>query len=360
MSASHVRNITINLALDPAQLARAGFGNVLLLVALAANSLDGDRVRTYAKVKDAEDDNLAGFISSATLKGIQTGLSQRPKPAKVKVAYVDLANSETYPQALTVVQGVDDDFYGVSIDARTDAEIVAMSAAVEAKVKLLAVQSDSADLLTSGLPAALSTLAGKERTLICYHSDDDEWMDFALLANRLVYNPDTKSAPWDAPLKGVAGYSGSLTDGQRDFAIANNVNTGLPYGGENFYVDPGVNAAGRAVHEIVTGDWFETRLRERIAVLKVAHSARGEKIPISRVGQAKILAEVEGLLAEGVTAGHFEAGQTRVDGVLINGDDRDGARLRFEGAAQIQGSARLFEFGLNFSRQPVIEEEDAA
>ena len=360
MTASHNANITISLSLDPAPLSRAGFGNVLLLVALATNSLDGERVVTYSKSKDAEDANTAGLISAATLKAVQTAFSQRPKPAKIKVAYADLVGGETYPQALTAVQSVDDDFYGIACDARTDAEIVALASAVEAKPKLLAVQSDEADLLTTGLPAALSSLAGKERTIVCYHTDDAEWMDVGLLANRLVYSPDTRSAPWDAPLKGVNAYSGQITSGQRDAALGNNVNLGLPYGGENFFVDAGVNAAGRAVYEIVTADWFETRLRERVAVEKVRHAARGEKIPISRVGQAKILAIVEALFEEGVAAGHFEANQTSITALTLTQDDLDLGRLRFEGSAQIAGSARLFEFGLNFSRQPVNVEEDAA
>lgn len=359
MSASHVSNISINLSLDPAPLARAGFGNVLLLVALASNSLDGDPVRTYSRVEDAEADQTAGFVSASTLEAVRTALSQRPKPAKFKVASVDLVGGTTYPQALTAVQTVDDDFYGVAIDARTDAEIVAMSQAVEAKSKLFACQSDEAELLTAGLPAALSDLGTRERTLICYHSADAEWMDVGLLANRLVYSPDTRSAPWDAPLKGVAAYSGSITTGQRDAAQANHVNLGLPYGGEPFFVDAGVNAVGRAVHEIVTADWFETRLRERVAVEKVRHSARGDKIQVSRVGQAKILAIVEGLFEEGVAAGHFLAGQTVVEAIPISSDDLDLGRLRFEGRAQVAGSARLFEFNLNFTRQPVVEEDAA-
>lgn len=358
MSATHELNLTFNLSLDPAPTQQAGFGTQLHLVDQAAgNTLDGDRWREYADLTEVQTDVTAGFLTAAALAKATAVFSQRPKPAAIRFGRVDTGGAETYADALAACIADDDGFYGVSADSRADADILALATPVEALEKILCVQSDDATWLTSGLPAGLTALAGKERSIVCYHDEDAEPMAEGYLSNRLVFNPDTQSAPWDAaPVKGVSAYTAALTTTQRTLAIGNNANVGLPYDGENFVVDPGVNCAGRQIHEILTADWYIARVRALVATEKVKHSGRGEKIGVTKTGQSKIASLLAQQLAIGVAAGHFVRGQTEVLPQTITSTDLSSGKLRFKVRGQLVSSARLFEFDINFSRDPITEE----
>jgi hypothetical protein len=356
---THNPNITVNVFLDPSPAPEAGFGIVLLLVPKATNSLNSERVATYTSYDDAVTDNTAGHISAGSLAAVEAAFAQRPKPSSFKLGNVDLVGGETYATGLAAVIAVDDDFYGVCLSPRTDAEIVLVSAYVEASSKkmLCAFQSDDASWLTAGIPAGLSAIEDNEQTIANYHDDDTAWMDVATLVNRLRFDPDDQSAPWHGyAARGVADYAAVPSAAERLLVIANNCNLGLPYGGQDFVIDPGVNMTGRAIDEILSADWFSTRLQERTAALVVEHGERGEKIVIDKTGQKKVLAVIEGLLAAGVSAGHFVVGQTEAIAETITSADRDARTMRFTVRAQLAVSARLFTFNCYFSRDPIADD----
>tara|TARA_R110000824_G_scaffold30668_7_gene100631 strand:+ start:5754 stop:6812 length:1059 start_codon:yes stop_codon:yes gene_type:complete len=351
MTANHLDNITINITLAPAPLQIAGFGIPLLIVDGATSSLGGDRVRTYAGTDGAQADNTAGELSAAALAGVTAAFSQRTSPALVKVGLRDA--TDAYDVALAEIIAFDPDFYGVAIESRAAADQLLVSTAVEASNRLFVLQSSDADWKTPTLPAAYTALAGVERTAVVYHDTDAAWGDLAWLANRLVFDPDIKSAPWDAAVQGVASYATAPTAGEKINLDNNFANNGLIYGAENFFIDAGVNAAGRALHEIETADWFDARLREAVVGVKTAASARGDKIVIGPTGQGQLLAEISALFQRGVNAGHFISGQTSQKAETITQADFDLGRLRFSGAGQLASSARLFTFNFNFGRAPL-------
>ncbi len=356
MPADHLDNIqiTINLAAVPSS--QLGF-NPLLMVdeGAGANTLDGDRVVSYTDLAGATADNVAGFISAATLEAVRVSFAQRPPPQTVKVGRVDTVGAETYPVAFALIKADDPDFYGVAMDDRTDAILLTMSALIEAESpgKIMIFQSDAADWLTTGLPAALTAIDNRERTIIAYHTTDAQWADWGWLTNRLAFNPDERSVPWDAEVKEVLALSPLPNDTQKGFLDSNNANHGLPYGTSTYFVDPGLSQNTRPIYEIMTADWFEIRLQARIADLKVAASARGEKITIDASGQSQILAEINTQYALGVAAGHFLDGQTTVVAEAITAADITAQRLRFTGQAQFASSARIFQLTFNFSNQPI-------
>ena len=234
---THSENVTVNVYLDPSPAPEAGFGVVMLLVPKATNSLNGARVLEVASYEEAETAQTAGYISASSLLAAEAAFAQRPKPESFKFGNVDLVGGETYATGLTAVIAADEDFYGVCLAVRTDAEIVLVSDAVEAASKkmLCAFQSDDASWLDAGVPAGVSTImgtSGNERTVACYHTTDTEWMDVAVMVNRLRFDPDERSAPWHGFLaRGIDDYSSAPTATQRTLAIANNANLGLPYGG---------------------------------------------------------------------------------------------------------------------------------
>lgn len=357
MPPNHNDNITINITLDPAPTQEAGFGTVLLIVPLATNSLDGDRVRTYTSVDGADADLAAAYISASTYDAIVAALSQSPAPAEFKVGYVDLlaGTPETYATALAACKLSDPDFYGVCIAARTAAEILAVANVVEADDKVFVFQSADSSWLDASVPAALSAIDGYENTAGIYHDDATEWADVAWLTSWLVFDPDTISAPADRGVAAVAAYTTAPTDTQKGHLDDNHMNHGLPYGGATFFVDAGVNMAGRPLYEILTAHWFQARLESAVAAEKVAHSARGEKITLDIVGQTKILSLLQKQLAIGVSAGHFIAEQTDAWAEDLTSADLDAQRMRLGAEAQIAVSARKFVFNVNFGRDPISE-----
>lgn len=364
MTTKHLPNITVNVVLAPLPGAEAGFSTVLLMVPQATNSLNGERVEEYISFADMETAQTAGYISAATLEAGRAAFAQRDgrgrRITSFKLGRVDLAGGETYATGLTAIIAADDDFYGLAISPRTDTEMALVSVTVEAlttKNLLFAMQGDDASWLDAGVPAGLSTTEDNERTIGCYHDTDSEWMDVAYLCNRLIYDPDVQSAGWVyAPLRGIDAYATEPTAAQRVLALANEANLGLPLGGSDFVIDKGTNMASRPIEEIVTADWFSTRLRERTAALAVAHAARGERVIMDTSGQLKILTVIEALLQQGVGAGHFIAGQTEAVAEAITSDDLTARELRFTVRAQDATTGRLFTFDCNFSREPIADD----
>ena len=357
MPADHSNTITINIFLSPSPPQRAGFSVPLLLVDQdTGNGLGGARVVTYSSASEAEAAQVAGDISAQTLDFVQAAFSQQPTLDRVKVGRVDTANvtPETYADGLAAVEAVDNDFYGVTIDRRTDADILVVSAAIETREKLFVAQSNDVDWLTTGLPAGLTALAARERTAVTFHDTDTEPADIAWLASRLVFDPDVTSAQWEGQVRDVAALA-ALTTAQRDFAVANNANLGLPFSSAPYYVSPGLNQNTRGIYEILTGDWFAARVREDVSFLKLEHTARGEKLIVDGTGQAKVLTLLNTRLQQGMDAGHFVQGQARVTAEAITMADTLAQRLRFKVEAQVAQDARLFEFNIFLQRDPVLE-----
>lgn len=358
MPADHLDNIIINITLDPAPFVGANFQSVLNLADEATGTtLDGDRFRIYTTLAGVQTDNTAGFVSSTALAAATAAFSQTVTPSEYRIGRKGAA--EAYDVALGFVEAADPGFYGLSIESRSDSDQLLVAAAVEASAirHLFFMQSGDAGFLTTGFPAALTALASNERTVIAFHDITTEHFDTAYPANRLAFDPDLRSVGWSLfDLKGVAAYASAPSDSEKFFLDQNRANNGLPFGGIQFAPDPGVNANNRPIYEIYTADWFEDRLKTRIAAVVGAAGNAGNKIPVTVEGQAIILNEVLAQFQEGVTAGHFVAGQTEATGVPITNADIAAQRVRITGRAQLVTGARIFQFDFNFTRNPIFVE----
>lgn len=345
---SHDTNFTINITLESSALAQAGFGTVLFMVDEAGgNGLGGDRVATYASLAEATAANTAGEISAGTLAALTAAFAQRPQPSQIKVGRVDTGGGETYATAYELIKTADSDFYGVCLDKRTATEILLVAAKTEAENRLLVFQSADADWLTSGTPSAFSAAAAYENSAVVYHDTATVWADVALAVNRLTFDPDTISVPWDCPIQGVSAYATALTTAQRNFALANDCNVLGSLGGSPNFIDPGVNLNGRPLYEIVTAHWLEARLAEGLAALKVNESAVGRKIPLTARGQSQVAGVLRSVFELGVLAGHFVEGQTEVVPLALTSADITAQRMRFTARAQLVTSGRVFTFTIN-------------
>ena len=371
MANSHLDNITINIFLDPAPGPVRGFSNVLLLVDEAGgNGLPGGvRFVTYSSAAEAVVDQTAGDISAATLLAVQTAFSQTPAPTKFLVGRVDTVGLETYIIGLDACVAAGALFYGVVADLRDAADEAAQELLAEhveaglAQTGLICLAVNNATWLTAAPPTAplgtMEDIVDNLRTAVLWHDDLLEWQDVAWMTNRLAADPDAFSAPWDAEIQAVGANTAVLTTAEQDFLHnetngGNFANVGLPYGPATYFVDPGVNMENRPIYELITRDWFEARLEERVAALKVSESSRFQKITIDDRGQAKVLSIIEALLvqAQGGTSPHLIAGKATAD--AITQADLDAQRMRFTVQGQIAVSARLFTFNVYFSRTPLV------
>lgn len=350
---THDNNISVVITLDNASDQEAGF-STMAFIADKANGTDFSSARFTSYATNAEvqaDGNVAAAIKVMA----SDVFSQSPAPAELIISHVDTAGGESYADGLAALLTKTTAFYGVAIESRADADIVSITGVVETSGYLLCVcQTDEAGLLTASYPGGLSAVENLEYSALVWHDTDTEWSAECFLANRLVFDPDVTSAPFDAPISAVAAHASQLTAAQKAALDGNAVNYGLPYGGSSYFVDAGVNTAGRPLYEILTSAWFETRLVERVAALKVETSARGEKIPVTKAGQRLIKAVIEELFEQGIDAGHFPTGQYVVTAEEITATDLTNQKLRFSGEAQIAVGARLFDFTFNFGRDPVV------
>ena len=61
-----------------------------------------------------------------------------------------------------------------------------------------------------------------------YHTTDAQWNDVAWACNRLAFDPDTISAPFDAGVQGVNALSPAPTATEAGHLDDNEANHGLP------------------------------------------------------------------------------------------------------------------------------------
>lgn len=352
--ATHNNSITISIALDGAPGAVQGFGTAALIFESATIHGGTDRIRAYASYEAAEDD---ADLPAGALAAAATAFAQPTPPAVFKIGR-KVPTTETWTQAITAVRAVDDDFYALAVSSRVNADVEEVSEAIEPTKKLALLQSGEATLLTNSIAAALADCFIRERTALVYHPTAAQWADVAWAVNRLAFDPDTQSVPWDCELGGVSAPA-ALTQAQYDFAIANNVNVLAPLGPAPVYLDRGVNAKGRPLYEMLTRDWFEVRLKERVAQLRVDLSRRGQKLIINnpQVGasntsaQAQLIGIVSALYQEGIAAGHFVPDVNATFSALpLTSTDISLRRVRISGRGRFAVSGVLFDFNLVFTR----------
>lgn len=350
-SNNHLDRISITITLAPAPASQTSFGTMMFIADEASGTdLDGDRVRTYASASEVSTDVDAGHVSAALGQMASDFFSQRPQPTTLKIGRADTGGGESFEDAFDAIRAVDDDFYGVAIESRVDADILSISSAVESSdSKIVAVQSDDSDWLTTGLPSGLSALATRENTAVLYHDTDAEWGAVCWLGARLQYNPDRTAAGFSGRVKAVANYSTAPTAGQKQFLVANNANYGLPYGSEPFTVFPGVNCAGREIAHILTKHWLRDRVQTDLIATHLAYMNRGEKLTVSREGQAVCAAIVRGWFQRGEAVGHFKPGNTEVTLPEITTTDINNREIPLTARATLATSAVQFDFTINTS-----------
>lgn len=348
MTTTHNDRINISVLLDAPPLTGAVFTVAMLLS--ATSTLGADTTRTYTSTRQLDTDVDAGELSAAARSACATALAD-PNVDLVKVGAVSLYDSTN----LDAVIAADSGFYGIGIESRADADILAISAAVETKSKLFVAQTDDADAKTAGLPAGLSALAGRQNTGLVYHNDAAVFSEFGELAGALSFDPSAQSAPWNRNVAGVQAASG-VTEGEKLLLRGNNINVALPYFSNTAWMDPGVNMQGRPLHEVVSLHWIIDTIQVRVARAASRFSALGRKWPLNRRGQGTLRGIVETVLQEAVAAEHLDPGQYQVLAPPITDTDRAQKRLRVTFTATLLGQTLQFDVDGSLLNSPIFED----
>ncbi len=288
----------------------------------------------FTSVAQVEADVTAGNLTTTSTEIARVAFAQGDSTnggqvGKILFGGVDFtATTETAAEALDAIIDAGAQFYGIAYADRDEARQVALGVAVEALAAdpvtpnyfLYILQSDDADWGTSGVPAAFTGIDGFERTIADGHDDNADTaiaarLDIAHLTKFLAFDPDVQSASGNLPVDEVDALTTLwLTQGEKEFARTNGLNTARPMGlTTTSYIDPGVTMAllsdgtRREIKHIRSADWLRIRMAEAAADLIVARTNRGAPLTVDIRGSGSLANVLEAAMQQGVTARHFES-----------------------------------------------------
>lgn len=190
------------------------------------------------------------------------------------------------------------DWYGLVIDCWDAINIGDVAVAIEsAGPKIFAAESQDSDIIVTGSSDIASTLqtAAYDRTFLTYAYDLDPSPAAAWLGKQLPTSPG--STTWK--FKTLTTVSASvLTTGETTFADNKSCNTYQEVGGINI-TQEGVMASGEFIDVTRFVDWLTARTKENV----YRALAVNPKIPYTNSGIQAIVAEIEGVLRQGIFNG---------------------------------------------------------
>jgi len=386
LSHSDTISITVSLAALPGAV--AAFDKILLIDNKANSTLAGFgsevTIGTHASkyveigaLSEAQDANstTAGSVGTALLAAITALFGHSRSPTTVGILAVDTAGGDNYSILSTLDDADHSDWYcavPVTANLVTIADIAAAVAATSARKRIVISCTDDSDALANtatweaafvdgnGDPLPETTL---DRVLMNYYNGSGglNKMAAAVASWGLSYDPDSQSLPWNFPVPAIpkmAFPAGTTIATAKNNLRDNNISVALPLGGTDVWLDPGNSQSGRPFYSIVSADWFEARMREAMADLKVRYGSLGLKLPLNSDGQQIVLAQIEAIYNRGVNAGHFVArAQAEAQGstVIIRAEpitstDRANRRLRFTVQIPILLDGRLISISVTITQ----------
>ncbi len=306
------KTIIVNVSSTGAAVNKRSFG-IPLFVSEDNTFSGGDVVRAYASNAEAQADSELGADGKAA-----AAIAFQQDDAKlvplIKVCEVDLS-AETVSQQLANIEAADPDFYGVCLASRAKAKILELATYAETEKKLASAQSSDADFLAGTAGNVADTIKGLSqlRTIVSYHADDSEFLDWGWLCAKLAADPDSRVTNWyDCTIAGVT--PGALSTTAEGLIEADGGNHYTTLGGVGATY-PGKTAGGRWIEEVVTDDWLEARIKERIAALRLKVSNNNQRINYDQVGLERYGTEIRTAMLVGEGPGdpvHFVEGSTKV------------------------------------------------
>lgn len=212
-------------------------------------------------------------------------------------ANVDLdqgESTETWADALSAVEASNNEWIALNAAAKTDAEIIELAEAIEAREKVYITSTSSAAVKTASeddLASQLKSL-GYQKTALFWKADAAQFPECAITGLLIQANPGSNTWAY----KTLTGVSTDRLSGTETTNLRNkNVNTYEAIGGVNS-TTTGKMVGGEFIDVMLGVLWLTARMRERIWFRMVNTS----KIAYTNAGIAIIEAEVRAQLAEGV------------------------------------------------------------
>lgn len=277
MSLSTIINVQITR--ETKTPTQKGFGT-LLIVGESNRFAGAERVRSYTSIEGV----IADFtIGDPEIDLAQAAFGQEIKPEKIKIGTLKVADSGSYPVALSAIVDSDDDFYGIAIQSETEANINAVAAWTEARIKLFFALTRDAGVLAGTAGNVMDDLntAGYDRTAPFYSGAASTMkLQAAIAGGQLPKQPGSITYKFKSA-KGVSFDKLTATQIQNIENEKGNYYTEVA--GVSI-LQQGTVSSGEFIDIIIGADWLTARLQETIYQQLV----NLDKVPFTNQGIALI------------------------------------------------------------------------
>lgn len=299
--AREIINVTIRLAANA--ITQAGFGTPLFIGTTDPGA--SPKVALYGSLEEVAE---TYDTTDPEYLAAQAFFAQRPQPKQILLGYK--SGSETYVEALTAIQAINDDFFFVAIESRLKADAEAMANAVAALsgTRQFHVVTNDADTLDSASTTSTAYAlrnANQDQTFLYYHATASLYPEMATIAKVAIPSETGRRGPGSLPVfyQSVSGIAGeSFSAAQRAALELNHVNHFRSFVNEVRVF--GGQASGGAWFDNMYGlAWLEARLAEGGAQLLTQKADRGEKVGFDDEGLALVDSKLREVLNIAVNTG---------------------------------------------------------
>jgi hypothetical protein len=300
MSLSDIVNVQITR--NTRSVSRVGFGT-LLIVGTNPTFADATRIQFFS-----------GSTALADLAAVLTGgesapeylmalslMSQSPKPTRFALGKKATGDA-SYSAALSAIQGVSDDFYGVAITSQTVSDQESAAGWCNTRMKIFGCSTSAADVIDVAVLSDTTTIAAKLKInsidrgfCVFSRTAATTYPECAVFGKFLPQNPGSYTVKFKT-LSGIA--ADILTPTQSQNARDKNCMVYEPIGGVDITQD-GKVGSGEFIDIMVFVDWLQASLQERI-YSKLVNLA---KIPFTDAGVQVIVGEIRAQLQAGIDVG---------------------------------------------------------
>lgn len=333
-------NLIVTVVVGPAPITPAGFGTPIGFFSDLAGGFT-ERTRVYENPADVAAD---ADLSPAAVAALNQIFAQSPQVASAKIGRIDSGPGFVLAE-FDAILAADPDFFGVFIQSRLAADILAVASWAETNRRLvIATAADAA--IKAGTPGNTLLLLNAfnyNYTGFLFHESPvaEEWPDSAWLSKTLATDLDVATTIWAYKiLTGVT--KDVLTPTEENQILGDKGNVFSDFKG-NDVTGNGIAVSGQFLDIQTTQDWLRIRVEEAAANELVAASNRGEKIPFDDNGITVFQQSTQAVLDLGVNADppHFLRDTTFVNvpkRVDVPAGDISSRTLKFTYGAVLAGA----------------------
>jgi hypothetical protein len=135
-------DVNVVITVQDTKVTQAGFGTILIL---GEHTVFTDRTKSYADLTEV----AADFATTTKIyKAANAVFAQSPAPQSLKVGRIDAGDADL-TATLNAIVDLDNDWYGLILESRLTADILAAAAWIETTTKVFGISSEDADILTA-------------------------------------------------------------------------------------------------------------------------------------------------------------------------------------------------------------------